>query len=103
MRYAHVESPRNRGAQTALRWGRGAAAILGGTVRIAIYSVLSVLEPVIVWVFSALTLAGLAMIVFFRFLVHARHFPTMTVLGLTVGCALVIALYYAVMELLLPE
>lgn len=73
------------------------------TTRLAIYSVLAILEPVIIWIAGAMTLICLGLCVFFDLLVRAPHFPTTVVLLLGVGSALSLVAYYTLMEFLLPE
>ncbi len=79
---------------------------MGGTIfiikalRVALYSVLAVFEPLVVWVFGCLTLVLLGMVFFFSVLLGLPHFPAKTVLAMGVGSALAIPAYYAVMYLL---
>lgn len=73
------------------------------TTRLAIYSVLAILEPVIIWITGAMTLICLGLCGFFGLLIRAPHFPTTEVLLLGVGSALSLVAYYALMEFLLPE
>jgi hypothetical protein len=82
---------------------RRIVSIAWTTTRLAIYSVLAILEPVIVWVTGAMALICLALCAFFGLLVRAPHFPTTFVLLLGVGSALSLVVYYALMEFLLPE
>jgi hypothetical protein len=86
----------NVGAKRAL-------SVLGGTLRLMLYAVLAVLRPVIVMALSGVTLVGLALCLFFSTLVRGSHFPTGLVLIVSVVSALAIVLFYALMELLLPE
>lgn len=88
----------------ALRHGAGrAAAILFSAVRVTLYAVLAVLRPFVVAGLSALALLGLAMSLFYALLVPGSHFPTALVLAMSVTSAVLIVLFYALMELLLPE
>lgn len=82
---------------------RRALVILAGTLRVTLYGVLAVLRPFIVAGLSALTLVGLATTLFYGLLVPGSHFPTGVVLLMSVASAVLIVLFYALMELLLPE
>jgi hypothetical protein len=86
----------NHGAQRTL-------SVLVAAVRVSLYAVLAVLRPFIVVAFSAMTLVGLALCVFFAALVPGSHFPTGLVLIVSVASAVMIVMYYALMELLLPQ
>ena len=57
----------------------------------------------IVVALSATTLVGLALCLFFATLVHGSHFPTGLVLIMSVVSAVLVVLFYALMELLLPQ
>jgi hypothetical protein len=72
-------------------------------VRVAIYSALAVLERLVVFIFGLLALIGLALVGFFKVLLGLPHFPTVTVLTMSLVCTLIITAYYAVMRLLLPD
>ena len=72
-------------------------------LRVALYAVLAVLRPFIVAALSALTLVGLASSLFYAMLVPGSHFPTGLVLVMSVASAVLIVVFYAVMELLLPQ
>ena len=82
---------------------RRALAILIAAVRVTLYAVLAVLRPFVVAGLSALALLGLAMSLFYALLVPGNHFPTALVLVMSVASAVLIVLFYALMELLLPE
>ena len=78
-------------------------AILASALRVTLYAVLAVLRPLIVVALSATTLVGLALCLFFATLVHESHFPTGLVLIMSVVSAVLVVLFYALMELLLPQ
>lgn len=80
-----------------------AVRVLGSTLRVTLYAVLAVLRPFIVVVLSATTLVGLALCLFFATLVHGSHFPTGLVMIMSAMSAVLIVLFYALMELLLPQ
>jgi hypothetical protein len=82
---------------------RRALGVLLVALRVTLYAVLAVLRPFIVVSLSAATLMGLALCLFFGTLVHGSHFPMGLVLTLSVASALLIVVFYALMELLLPQ
>jgi hypothetical protein len=85
------------------RGARRAIPVIAGALRVTLYAVLAVLRPVIVATLSGVTLAGLALCLFFATLVPRSHFPIGLVLILSVASASLIVVFYAVMEGLLPE
>ena len=46
---------------------------------------------------------GVVLWLIFVLVAHDSGFPTLKVLGMSVGCAVGAVLYYALMELLMPE
>jgi hypothetical protein len=82
---------------------RRALAGVSVALRVTLYAVLAVLRPFIVVALSALTLVGLAATLFYAVLVPGSHFPTGLVLVMSVASAVMIVLFYALMELLLPQ
>ncbi len=82
--------------------GRRALTLLAMALRLILYAVLAVLRPFIVAGLSALTLVGLGTTVFYGLFVPGSHFPTGVVLIMSVLSAVLIVLFYALMELLLP-
>jgi hypothetical protein len=72
-------------------------------LRLTLYSVLALLEPLVIWGAAALTITCLALCLLFRVIVHAPHFPTGFALLLAAGSALALVAYYALMAILLPE
>jgi hypothetical protein len=82
---------------------RRALAGVSVALRVTLYAVLAVLRPLIVAALSALTLVGLAATLFYAVLVPGSHFPTGLVLIMSVASAVMIVLFYALMELLLPQ
>ena len=100
---AHQDSAGGILARAAGRASSIVSSMAWTTLRLALYSVLAILEPVIVWITAALTIVCLALCVFFGLIVHAPHFPLGLVLLLGVGSALALVVYYALMGLLLPE
>ena len=84
------------------RAGR-ALSVLTAALRVTLYAVLAVLRPFIVAGLSVLTLVGLATSLFYAALVPGSHFPTGLVLTMSAVSAVMIVVFYAVMELLLPQ
>ncbi len=68
-------------------------------VRLPIFALLVILEPVVVLVLGGLALAGVVTTIFFT-LIHLPHFPVWTMLALSIGFALVLMLYEAVLRVL---
>jgi len=84
------------------RAGR-ALSLLIAALRVTLYAVLAVLRPFIVAGLSVLTLVGLATSLFYAALVPGSHFPIGLVLIMSAASAVMIVVFYAVMELLLPQ
>ncbi len=82
---------------------RRALPVLFTALRVTIYAVLAVLRPFIVAGLSILTLVGLATSLFYAALLPGSHFPTGLVLIMSAVSAVMIVVFYAVMELLLPQ
>jgi len=80
--------------------------VVGGIVtalRVTLYSILALLEPIIVWSAMAIALTGIALCVFFDLIIHAPHFPTVIVVALILASGLGLVGYYALMAFLLPD
>ena len=82
---------------------RGVLRTIFTTLRVMVYSVMALLEPLIVWGAMAAALIGIALVVFFGLIVRAPHFPSGLVLTLIGGSGLALVAYYALMAMLLPE
>ena len=91
------------GDSLAPRRGRARSRSYSRRVRVTLYAVLAVLRPFVVAGLSALALLGLALSLFYTLLVPGSHFPTALVLVMSVASAVLIVVFYALMELLLPE
>ena len=61
-------------------------------LRLPIVTALAILEPLVSIVFNGLALLGVLTIIFYK-LIGLPHFPTWTMLGLSIGFALVVTLY----------
>ena len=94
----------NESIEGFVKHGARRAFTLGfAALRITLYAVLAVLRPFIVAGLSVLTLVGLAASLFYAALVPGSHFPTGLVLIMSAVSAVMIVVFYAVMELLLPQ
>lgn len=96
--WAHesIEGAVKQGARRAL-------TLAFAALRVTLYAVLAVLRPFIVAGLSVLTLVGLATSLFYGALVPGSHFPIGPVLIMSAVSAVMIVVFYAVMELLLPQ
>ena len=61
-------------------------------VRLPVFTLLVILEPVVALVFGALALAGVLTTIFFVF-IHAPHFPAWTMLTISIGFGLALMFY----------
>ena len=66
-------------------------------VRLPIFTLLVILEPVVALVLGGLALAGVLTTIFFV-LIHAPHFPGWTMLSISTGFGLALMLYEAVLR-----
>lgn len=71
-------------------------------VRLALFSVLALFEPLIRFVLAGAAVGGFGAWFLFKVLAHAPKFPTATVLGLSTAFAVLLVLYYMVMRWLRP-
>jgi hypothetical protein len=80
-------------------------AFLLRTLRLIVFSVMALLEPVILWLLTALTVILFLLAAFYGLvqLAHPTHFPFAVILGLIAGCGVLGIAYYAFMFLLLPS
>ena len=67
-------------------------------VRLPVFTLLVILEPVVALVFGGLALAGVLTMIFFV-LVHAPHFPAWTILTMSVGFGLALMAYEALLRI----
>ena len=77
--------PDNEDRREIIRW-------LWHIVRLPIVMLLVILEPVVALAFGALALIGVLTTVFFK-LIAAPHFPTWTMLTISIGFGLALVLY----------
>src|SRR5258707_2948825 len=76
------------------------AALLRGAwfvIRLPIFTLLVILEPVVALVFGGLALAGVLTTIFFV-LIHAPHFPAWTMLALSIGFGLALIFYASLLR-----
>jgi hypothetical protein len=71
-------------------------------VRLALFAVLALFEPLIRIVLAGFAIGGVVAWFVFKELAHAPKFPSGTVLGLSVACAVLLVLYYMLMRWLRP-
>lgn len=93
MRALHLRSPAVDGitefAHTVL-----------SVVRALLLGVLSLLEPVIVWVCSTISAGAIVMAAFYRLAAPAGHFPYAVILGIALAALAVLACYYGLLACL---
>ena len=68
-------------------------------VRLPVFTLLVILEPVVALVLGCLALAGVLTTIFFV-AIHAPHFPAWSILGLSIGFGLALMAYEAVLRVL---
>jgi len=73
-------------------YGRTAIRAVWCLLRLPIVTLLVLLEPVVSVVFNGIALLGVLMVLFYK-LIGFPHFPTWTMLGISLGFALVVSLY----------
>jgi hypothetical protein len=71
-------------------------------LRLTVFAILAVFEPIIRVGLSLLAVVGICLCLFNRYATHAPHFPFWLTLGLSVGCALALVLFYRLMRFLTP-
>lgn len=68
------------------------------TVRLLVLATLAVLEPLVRFALTTLATLGAFVTIVFGFLMATNGFPTWFMLGMSLGCFLLLAAYYAVMR-----
>ena len=71
----------------------------GHAVGLLIFAMLAVLEPFVRFILMTLASLGMFIAIVFGFLIGAEGFPKWFVLGMSVGCFLLLGAYYRVMSL----
>ena len=87
--------PAHPGARIAVQVGRFA----GRAVGVLIFATLAVLEPFVRFILMTLASLGMFVTVVFGFLIGAEGFPKWFMLGMSVGCFMVLGAYYGVMSI----
>ena len=64
-----------------------------------IFATLAVLEPFVRFILMALASLGMFVTIVFGFLIGAEGFPKWFMLGMSVGCFLILGAYYWVMRI----
>ena len=85
----------HRGARIATQAGWFVRRALG----VLIFSTLAMLEPFVQFILLPLATLGMFVTIVFGFLIGAEGFPKWFMLGMSVGCFLVLAAYYWVMSI----
>jgi hypothetical protein len=81
--------------------GRGlwlAFSAVWKAVGIALFATLAILEPVVCWVLSAMASLGLLTTLLFGVVMGAPGYPVGFMLGMSIGCFVLLGLYYALMR-----
>jgi hypothetical protein len=92
-------SPTEQGRSTGT-YAVAALRVAWHSIRLPILAVLVVLEPFVCVVLSALTVLGILSALFNRFLLRLPHFPFWMMLGVSVGCATLLLMYYGIIRIL---
>lgn len=79
--------------------GRGALRLTWHTIRLPALALLVTMEPLVCGLLSLLAILGVLTALFWEFVVQPPHFPFWTVLGLSVGFALLQVPYYLLVRL----
>jgi hypothetical protein len=77
---------------------RGTLRLVWHAVRLPVYMFLVILEPVVRFILGALALLGVLTALFFKFY-GVPHFPFALMLGVSVGCGLMLVGYDALLRL----
>ena len=93
---ATTDSHGRHNLRVALRFG--AKAIWNG-IRFPALAMLSVMDPIVTGVLSAMSALSLVVALFFGLVVKPPHFPFWSMIGFSAGCALLIVPYYLLMRL----
>lgn len=78
--------------------GLGLTRFGWNVIRLPIIATLTVVEPVVRTALAGIALLGIATALFSEFVVRAPNFPFWPMIGVSVGSALLLMLYYALMR-----
>jgi hypothetical protein len=81
---------------------RGIFVVLAQVLRIAIFAVLSTLEPLVRVVLSLIAFGGFLMCGFYALVAPHSHFPQPVMLSISAGAAVRLVLYFLLMRALAP-
>lgn len=93
-----THEPIQSASHTLKQAGRGLARFSWNVVRLPIVATLAVLEPVVRTILAGIALLGILTALFSEFVVRAPNFPFWPMIGVSVGSALLLMVYYAVMR-----
>jgi hypothetical protein len=88
-----IQAP--RGARIAMQVSRFAGHAIG----VLIFATLALLEPFVRFILMTLASLGMFVTIVFGFLIGVEGFPKWLMLGISVGCFLVLGAYYGVMSI----
>ena len=88
----------DRFTQCAVRLGGGLFTVAWRALGIVIFASLAILEPLVRVVLSTLATVGLLMTLIVGVLGRAAHFPTVFMFCMSIGCFLLLALYYWILR-----
>jgi hypothetical protein len=88
-----------RGLDIAVVVGRGLLGLTWEAVRLPVFALLVILEPIVRVVLCGLALLSALAALFFEFLTELPKFPFWGMLGFSVGCALALLLYYGLVRI----
>ena len=91
-----------RGPDMAAAIGRGLRGLTWPAARLPVFALLVILEPIVRVVLCGLAMLSALAAFFFEFLTALPEFPFWGMLGFSVGCALALMLYYALVRLFSP-
>ncbi|MGH8254608.1 MAG: hypothetical protein ACRET0_00130 [Steroidobacteraceae bacterium] len=78
---------------------RTALLLLWHAVRLPIVTLLVILEPFVTMILMAIATLGVLMCLFYEFLLKDPHFPFWLMLAISIGSALLLLPYYALIRL----
>src|ERR1700688_3015699 len=78
----------------------GLAWLVWRAIRLPLFTVLVILEPVVRVALTAIALLGILIVFFFKFSGAAPHLPFWGMFGISVGFGLLLILYHAAIRLL---
>ena len=92
---SNTRIPAHRGTRIATQLGQS----FGRAIGMLIFATLAVLEPFVRFILMTLATLGMFVTIVYGFLIGAEGFPKWLMLGMSVGCILVLAAYYGAMSI----